>query len=135
MKAIQWMACCLIFLGMACQKNIGPENPDTISPLTTGSWRLFLFMYEGFDRSASFSSAVYKFGTDGSLTIEQLGVTETGKYKMRSRDNKSFMLIEMNDSPTISLLNKDWEVLEISPDRIRMQNTVSNKTSLLTLLR
>lgn len=132
MKRWKWWLLGIICGSLACQKSDTPEN---ITPLNTGQWRTFLFSNEGTDLSADLALAVFSFRKDGSLIIVKPGAADTGIYTIRKIDNKNIVLIQMKDKPVITLLNKDWEMLELNPERVRMQNTVGNKTSLLTLVR
>jgi hypothetical protein len=132
MRKIYWALCCLLWMASGCQKNNRSEN---ITPLNTGQWRTFLFSHEGNDLSAAMALAIYQFKPDGSLILIQPGTADTGLYFIRQIDGKNIVTIQIKDNPVITLLNKDWELLELNPERVRMQNTVGNKTSLLTLVR
>jgi outer membrane biogenesis lipoprotein LolB len=129
----RWLAYLLLIAALAaCQKE---ERPPDINPLNTDQWRTSVLLHQGTDMSPSFALAILRFGREGQLIVRWPGTADTGTYLLTASGGRQYVQMQMREQGVVGLLNKNWELLEMSAERIRLQHTATGGTSVFTMVR
>ena len=102
--------------------NTGIDDSALVQELTTGDWYITNY-FDDVDETASFSSLVFNFATDGTATANGVGMTTNGTWSTSAGDET---LLELNLNfgltPPFDVLEEDWDVLEVTNEIIRLKD-------------
>ncbi|MFM1829446.1 MAG: hypothetical protein RL624_1687 [Bacteroidota bacterium] len=118
----------LLFL--SCSK----DNLSNVwSYVTKGTWRVTLYQENGVSKLYYFSNYDFTF-SNSTVTATRNATTVTGTFSTKYDDSKNKLVLNFGNTSPFNELNDDWEILEESATKIRMQDVSggSGGTDLLT---
>ena len=116
---------------ISCSK----ENITNIaSYVTKGTWRVTLYQENGVSKLYYFSNYDFIF-SNSTVTATRNASTVTGTFSTKYDDSKNKLVLNFGNTSLFNQLNDDWEILEESATKIRMQDVSGGNggTDLLTL--
>jgi hypothetical protein len=134
MKKIILLSVAILFsslLIISCSK----ENITNVaSYVTKGTWRVTLYQENGISKLYYFSNYDFTF-YNSAVTATKNASTVTGTFSTKYIDSKNKLVLNFGNTSPFNQLNDDWEILEESAIKIRMQNVSGGNggTDLLTL--
>ena len=137
MKNILLFALLMTF-GIACSKdddNSSSITPDNVSnTVTSGTWRITYYWDTDHEETSSYSGYSFTFATGGVLTAVKTGSTVTGTWSTGTDDSKTELVIGFASPASFVELSDDWEVIENTSTKIRLQDVSGGNggTDLLT---
>jgi len=137
MKLLKVMTVALIVLSLnACKKDDHAGSSDITNVVQDGTWKVTKMTDDGTDKTSQFSDYSFTF-SGGVVTASKGGSTVTGTYgHQMDDDHHEFVLSFPNPSvSSFSELSDDWQILEQSSTKIRLQDDDDSKNDeeLLTL--
>lgn len=116
---------------VSCSKD---NLSNVASYITKGAWRVTLYQENGISKLYYFSSYDFTF-SNTTVTAIKSGSTVTGTFSTKYDDSKNKLVLNFGNTIPFNQLNDDWEILEESAIKIRMQNVSggSGGTDLLTI--
>ena len=137
MKNIFLIASVLLLFGCSRDddKNISNPNPNnpTIqkqieSDMENGDWRITNFNEDGNDKTQNFNGYVFKFNSDGSISVSNVTSNYSGLCGMNdfnldddSQNNLHFNIL-FYEANNFLELNDDWEVISHSETKLLLQD-------------
>jgi len=117
----------LVFL--SCSK----ENITNIaSYITKGTWRVTLYQENGVSKLYYFSNYDFTF-SNSTVSATRSATTVTGTFSTKYVDSKNKLVLNFGNTSPFNVLNDDWEILEETAAKVRLQNmSSSGGTDLLT---
>ena len=134
MKKIILLSVAILFSSLviiSCSK----ENITNVaSYVTKGTWRVTLYQENGISKLYYFSNYDFTF-YNSAVTATKNASTVTGTFSTKYIDSKNKLVLNFGNTSPFNQLNDDWEILEESAIKIRMQNVSGGNggTDLLTL--
>lgn len=116
---------------ISCSK----ENITNVaSYVTKGTWRVTLYQENGVSKLYYFSNYDFIF-SNSTVTATRNASTVTGTFSTKYDDSKNKLVLNFGNTSPFNQLNDDWEILEESETKIRMQDVSGGNggTDLLTL--
>lgn len=116
---------------ISCSK----ENITNVaSYVTKGTWRVTLYQENGVSKLYYFSNYDFTF-SNSTVTATKNASTVTGTFSTKYDDSKNKLVLNFGNTSPFNQLNDDWEILEESATKIRMQDVSGGNggTDLLTL--
>jgi hypothetical protein len=109
----------LIFFGTSgCDKYSSPRKVKRI--ITQGKWAISSAFIDNENATVDYSDYQFRFQEDGDIVI--LGdATVSGPWSAGVESNPTFLSITITPFFPLYNLNADWEIMEITPDRMLMQ--------------
>ncbi|MFT5858773.1 MAG: hypothetical protein ACI865_000861 [Flavobacteriaceae bacterium] len=108
----------ILFGTSSCEKYSSPRKVKRI--ITQGTWALSSAFIDNANATADYSAYQFRFKGDGDIVI--LGdPTVTGIWRTGLEKNPTYLSITITPFLPFYHLNADWEIIEITSDRIMMQ--------------
>jgi hypothetical protein len=116
---------------VSCSKD---NLSNVASYVTKGTWRVTLYQENGISKLYYFSNYDFTF-YNSTVTATKNTSTITGTFSTKYVDSKNKLVLNFGNTSPFNQLNDDWEILEESAIKIRMQNVSgsSGGTDLLTI--
>jgi hypothetical protein len=112
-------------------------SPNTSQVITSGSWRVTLFMDSGNDETSEFSGYSFVFETNGTLAAIKNGITQNGTWTIRESSNK--LIIDLgpkdNTNKPLGELTDDWKIISKSNTEINLTDDNASSQEFLTFTR
>ena len=124
-----------IFISSLLIISCSKENITNIaSYVTKGTWRVTLYQENGVSKLYYFSNYDFTF-SNSTVTATRNASTVTGTFSTKYDDSKNKLVLNFGNTSPFNELNDDWEILEESATKIRMQDVSGGNggTDLLTL--
>ena len=124
-----------IFISSLLIISCSKENITNIaSYVTKGTWRVTLYQENGVSKLYYFSNYDFIF-SNSTVTATRNASTVTGTFSTKYDDSKNKLVLNFGNTSPFNELNDDWEILEESATKIRMQDVSGGNggTDLLTL--
>ena len=124
-----------IFISSLLIISCSKENITNIaSYVTKGTWRVTLYQENGVSKLYYFSNYDFTF-SNSTVTATKNPSTVTGTFSTKYDDSKNKLVLNFGNTSPFNELNDDWEILEESATKIRMQDVSGGNggTDLLTL--
>lgn len=114
---------------LSCSK----ENITNIaSYVTKGTWRVTLYQENGVSKLYYFSNYDFTF-SNSTVSATRNATTVTGTFSTKYVDSKNKLVLNFGNTSPFNVLNDDWEILEETAAKVRLQNmSSSGGTDLLT---
>ena len=119
-----------------------PTTTEVINTVSQGTWRVTSFVEDGSDHTNYFSNFDFTFGDSNMVTASNGTSTYTGTWSVIS-DSRSDDDDDSGDSLDFNIffsspddfteLNEDWDILERTNSRVRLQHISGGDGSLDTL--
>ena len=116
---------------ISCSK----ENITNVaSYVTKGTWRVTLYQENGISKLYYFSNYDFTF-YNSTVTATKNASTVAGTFSTKYIDSKNKLVLNFGNTSPFNQLNDDWEILEESATKIRMQDVSGGNggTDLLTI--
>jgi len=122
MKIIGLAIVTLVFAA-SCKKQTINKIEDSI---VEGEWKVTLYEDDGNNETSDYTDYLFKFDSDGSLTVQpgMLTVTYFGTWKVeKDSDHVDFILNFASPIPAnLEDLSDDWEVLSQSKTKLELED-------------
>jgi hypothetical protein len=127
--SVSILICSLLIV--SCSKD---NLSNVASYVTKGTWRVTLYQENGISKLYYFSNYDFTF-YNSTVTATKNASTITGTFSTKYVDSKNKLVLNFGNTSPFNQLNDDWEILEESAIKIRMQNVSgsSGGTDLLTI--
>jgi hypothetical protein len=128
----------LITIGISCSKDDNSSSsitPGNVSnTVTSGTWRITYYWDTDHEETSNYNGYNFTFATGGILTAVKTGSTVTGSWSTGMDDSKTELVIGFASPASFVEISDDWEVIENSPTKIRLQDVSGGNggTDLLT---
>ncbi len=98
----------------------GGNNPNFITVLTSGNWKISYYFDET-NQTSSYSGYAFAFTTAGTVTATKNNATTNGSWTtyLDSGKNKLDLLF---DGTTLDTFEEDWQILEYNQTMIVLKN-------------
>jgi hypothetical protein len=119
---------------VACNKEGEPVPVSNVSQVAeSGKWKISLFNDSGKDETYHFTGYEFTFN-DGRITVSKNGTTVSGTYGALRDDGKNKLALNFGAITPFDELNDDWDIVEESKSRIRLEDVSGGNggTDLLT---
>jgi hypothetical protein len=121
MKKIYFLSALLVSLAFtSCKKedNSSNNNPSSsfTTTLTSGSWKVSYFHHDDDNSTANFSSYVFTFSSNGTMTATNNSGTTNGTWSKDDSHNEVHFSI--GSSSPLSDLSSGWTVISTSASQI-----------------
>lgn len=105
-----------------CDSGGTVDDSALVAALTSGDWYITYF-FDDTDETSNFADYVFNFNTDGTALATDSGGSTNGSWSTGNGDETPLEL-NLNFGQTIPLdeLADDWDVLEVTSDRIRLKD-------------
>lgn len=114
--------------------NLSPNVEQTI---TSGSWRVTLFIDSGNDETSDFNGYNFVFQTNGVLAAVKNNVTQTGTWSYHQSSNK--LIIDLgpkdNTNKPLGELTDDWKIISRTNTEIKLTDDNPASNEFLTFTR
>lgn len=112
---------------VSCKKDVSKIVDD-------GEWGITLFSEDGNNETSHFSGYVFTFDDNGTVTATRPSSTVSGTWSEGSDDSKEKLYLNFGTVDPFDELNEDWEILEKTKDKIRLEHISGGNggTDLLT---
>lgn len=121
------LALITLLLASACNKDndtLDPSVQNLTNTLVADTWRVSYFVDgDDGDETNKFNGYTFTYCRCGTVTATRNGTNYTGSWYTRL-DNKQLEMeldFDDNDNP-LDELDEDWDVIEITENRIRLQD-------------
>lgn len=115
--------------------NSGDNTPSgTAQVVSSGSWRVTLFIDSGNDETSDFAGYSFTFNSNGTVTAEKNGVSQNGTWNVSTSSNK--FNIDLGPKTTanhpLGELTDDWKILSTSNTEVRLTDDNTTSSEFLT---
>ena len=136
-KSIILAATILALVLNSCDKSNDPAAPvDSAAStlLQLGTWKVTMFNDSGNDETSNFLGFNLTFVSDGTVTAVKNTTTVNGIWNTGVDNNQNKFILNFGTTNPFDELNEDWGILELTPDKIRLQHVSGGNggTDLLT---
>lgn len=100
-------------------------NTQSVSTLALeDAWKVtYFFDGDDGDETSQFNGFTFTFNAQGNVIATRNGNTDTGTWLVRQDDGRTELEIDFNDNDDpLDELDEDWEVIELTPSRIKLQD-------------
>jgi len=120
MVAVMIMSLGLLF----CEKkNLGAEADDPASILGEGKWKVSYFDEDGRNETYYFSGYRFVFNSNGSVeATSDEGPELKGSWLEKTESDPGKLILNFGGASPFDELNDDWEVLQVSPTKLVMED-------------
>lgn len=117
--------------------NVRLDEPDAITIiLPEGQWKVSNFIDDDEDKTAQFTSFIFEFKTDGTVTAQNDILTENGLWSYDNDRDDPELDIRFNDGSILDDISDDWDIISVSTSKIELSDTDSDgETELLTFVK
>ena len=115
--------------------DIEPDSSQEISQtLPSGQWRITEFVEDGVDETSEFTGYLFSFNTNGTIQASKPGISEVvnGTWNTVIDDGKTELWLAFPKNAKCQELHDDWYTIEMTTQRIRLEDDNDNFTDLLT---
>lgn len=119
----------LLVTFISCSSDSTDDVPQIVSPenvtsnATVSTWRITLYMDDNKNETSDYTGYIFTFNANGSATAVKNAVTKNGNWSTFRDDSKVKFLINFGDLPPLDEISDDWDVLEITSNRIKLEDT------------
>ncbi len=138
MKTLHILSIFLLTLAtIACKKDEVINPSDTGTNLQSGTWHVTLFSEDSTIETHHFNGYSFQFNSNGTVSATKDGNTVSGTWTAGQEDDdddSQFKLILSFSTSPLNELNDDWDILEQTSSKIRLQDISGGNggTDLLT---
>jgi hypothetical protein len=113
-----------ILVVSSCSKKNDSTTPSvtTSSIVQQGNWRITLLNSNGVDETNHYTGYVFTFNSNGTITAVKSTSTVNGTWNTGSDDSLNKLVLDFGSTTPFDELNHDWQILEKSSTRIRLQD-------------
>jgi hypothetical protein len=124
MKQFSTLILTLLIFGLfACKKSSDALTPENVGGnLQAGTWHISNFTDNGQDETNHFTGFSFTFGSNGSIAASNSTVNATGSWGAQFDDGVSKLVLFFASPFDFQDLSDDWEVIESSNSRVRLQD-------------
>jgi hypothetical protein len=124
MKILSTLFLSLCIVGLfACKKSSEALTPENVGGnLQAGTWHVASFMNNGQDETNHFQGYDFTFNGNGSVTASNGSVSASGSWGAQFDDGVSKVILYFVSPFDFQDLSDDWQVVESSPTRLRLQD-------------
>ena len=117
--------------------NVRLDQPDAITIiLPEGNWKISKFIEDDEDKTLQFTSFVFDFNNDGTVTAQNDLFSENGSWSYDNDRNDPELDIRFNDGSIHDDISDDWNIISVSPTKIELSDTDSvGDVELLTFIK
>ncbi|HOY39128.1 MAG: hypothetical protein KBB11_01090 [Bacteroidales bacterium] len=113
----------LIPLLKSCSDDPAMMSPESVNAsIQESSWTISKFTEDNRDETTYFAGYSFEFGDNGLVTAVKQTNSFTGTYSSDSDDSTTKLYLDFGNQPPFDELNEDWEVLEKTDNKIRLQH-------------
>lgn len=124
----------------SCSKDDVKTKNEITDDMTSGTWKITYFNDSGDDETSNFTAYTFEFNENGDLKANSSSNNYTGSWSVtdsNSDDDSSDDLhfnIQFNLSNEFEDLNDDWDILEHTESKLRLEDVSGGNggTDLLT---
>ena len=119
----------LIFVLISCSNDSTDDLPQTINPTNvqniaiTSNWRVTSYLDDNKNETSDYTGYVFTFNVNGSATAVKNNQTTNGTWSSFTDSNKVKFLINFGLTAPLEEISDDWDVIEITPQKIRLEDT------------
>lgn len=107
--------------------NVRLDEPSAITIiLPEGQWKIAKFIDDDEDKTAQFTSFIFNFETNGTVTAQNDILTESGLWFYDNDKNDPELDIRFNDGSLLNEISDDWDIISVSTSRIELSDTDSD---------
>lgn len=121
----------LVALALPACSSSDNAQPDPSPVITSGSWKVHLFIDSGNDETSNFTGWTFTFNTNGTVSAIGGGPTASGTWSVRPDDGRTRMEIEFPTTSTLAELNNDWVLTGISTSIIELEDDNASSNEVL----
>lgn len=108
----------LVTLFTACTRNSDSlVTPNSSVAAAAGQWKV-VFYWDKKDETSNFAGWAISFQADGKLTATKSGTTVSGTWSQTS----SKFSLSFGSDPVLSSLNKNWQIISITDNLIKLKD-------------
>ena len=127
----------LVLVFNSCDKTDNSQDPSGSTAteiVKLGTWKITFFNDSGNDETSHFSGYSFTFNADGSVKAVKNTSTVTGTWNTGTDDSQNKFNLDFGSTTPFDELNEDWDILEKSALKIRLQHISGGNggTDLLT---
>ncbi|MCU0357874.1 MAG: hypothetical protein MUE95_09860 [Cyclobacteriaceae bacterium] len=98
------------------------SEDDFTNVLTSGTWRVDLFIKDSNNQTATWTEFVFVFNINGSLTAARGALTLTGSWNTDIDDGELELNIQLNAGNPFDDINEDWTVVSYTSASIELSD-------------
>lgn len=128
-KGIKLLAVAFLISLAGTQQSCTKEKKEEIaykiatSYINNGSWKVSKFEEDGKDETNHYNGYVFKFNTDGTVTVTKGTEVAKGSWVVQTTDDKrTWMKLNFNAAP-FNELNEDWMIKSGGANAIQLEHT------------
>lgn len=129
-----FIASVILVTASSCSKddNGGGITQQASNNLKSGTWKVELFVDDGMDHTADFSSFIFTFSNGAVVTATNSALTATGTWSVTT-DNDTPKLNLSFGSPALFVdLSEDWEILTVTNNTVALHHDGGGGMDMLT---
>lgn len=109
-------------------------DSNTNQIVTSGSWRITLFIDSGNNETSDFAGYTFTFNTGGNLAAMKNGNTVNGTWSVSASSNKFNIDLGPKTAANQPLgeLTEDWKILSSSATEIKLTDDNASSSEFLT---
>lgn len=118
----------------SCKKdNTAPSTKQTLSHIEDGTWKITVFNDSGKDEMYHFHDYIFSF-SGGVISVTGSVNSISGSYSISDSGSKVKLIMSFGALSPFDELNDDWNVLESTTEKIRLEDVSGGNggTDLLT---
>lgn len=96
------------------------NEDDFITILTSGTWRVQLFINDSNDETSTWTDFIFAFSPNGTLTATRGALVITGNWFTDTDDGELELNIQLNSGNPYDEINEDWTVLRYTSTTIEL---------------
>jgi hypothetical protein len=125
-----------VFYLAACDHSAN-LSPNVVQTITSGSWRITLFIDSGNDETADFNGYNFVFESNGNLAAVKNTVTQNGTWSYHQSSSK--LIIDLgpkdNTNKPLGELTDDWKIISRTNTEIKLTDDNPASNEFLTFTR
>ncbi len=121
----------LIFTASCTPNSLSSNTSQTV---TSGNWRVSLFIDSGNDETTDFTGYRFTFNTDGSVAAVINAVIKTGTWSVSSSSNKFTIDLgpKIDTNKPLGELTDDWQIISVTETVIQLKDDNALRNEKLT---
>ena len=113
----------LLVAATSCSKDDDTSMANqTATTLKSGTWKISLYVDDGVDETADFSSFNFTFANGGVVTAVNNVLTATGSWSAGTDDSTPKLNLAFTTPALFVDLTEDWEILSITNSTVSLHH-------------
>lgn len=107
--------------------NVRLDTPDAITTiLPEGKWKISLYVDDNQDKTGNFSSFVFEFKADSTVTATNDILSEVGTWAYDKDPSDPELDIRFDETSVLDEISEDWDIVSVNPNKIELKDIDSD---------